>query len=73
MQSSCFYIVACCLVGYRVFGGMWKVVDAWIICMKEVFFTHASMPQLPPWKEHVHTVCASRSSLNEVVAAVGFD
>lgn len=56
-----------------MFGGMWKVVDAWIICMKEVFFTHASMPQLPPWKEHVHTVCASRSSLNEVVAAVGFD
>lgn len=38
-----------------------------------VFFTHASMPQLPPWKECVHTVCASRRSLNEVVAAVGFD
>lgn len=32
------------------------------------------MPQLPPWKEYVHTVCASRAlSTWSVVAAVGFD
>lgn len=39
-----------------------------------VFFKHASMPQLPPWKEYVHRVCASRAlSKQIVVAAVGFD